>query len=555
MSRLRTMNDARVRVDKATGAVRSFFGTDLVEPPATATAADTTAAAKSDDFLAANRELFKLENVEVQELRRRQGSATESVVYQQMQDGIPVYGAQIVIGFQKSDGKVASATNQVDYAIPAGLTRDAVKVTPQAAVKTAREMLGRRFAEVTIGEPTLFIYRHVAQPSEATGERPIRDEMLATGSGRIGQVYLAWEVPTDTKQPDGNWDVLVDATSNDVVAVRDRRRGISVNGLVFAPDPITTSGDKTLSSATAEGTLNAHRKQVQINNLDPANGGKIVLSGKWCFCRDIETPTFKPPTTTTDFSFGAKQREFLSVMAYYWVDQAVEYLRAFNVPAFNKAVEARKIALDACGVQGEDNSHFTLDAQGAPYLAFGEGGVPDAADAHVILHEYGHAMHWYMGTEQNGLGSEEGFGDFLAGSFLDRFNTAQFDRDSVFPWDNNAGNRYSNDRFFNTPRKFSDANYPTLSTHVKGSVLAATLWGLFLALGGSANDATKRKAAGDRIVHIYMEMLVSIANEAPVIDLARGMIAADQAINNGVNGAAIKKAFKDRGLDVEANVA
>jgi zinc metalloprotease ZmpB len=549
MSRLRTTSDSRVRLDEATGAVRSFFGVDLVEPPPAALDAQS-AAAKSDDFLAANRELFKLQDIDLREVQRREGSATESVVYQQTHDGIPVYGAQIVVGLQKSDGKVSSAVNQVDYEIPTSLTRASATVSPDAAVATARSLLAGRFGEVTTGNPTLFIYRHVAQAPEATAARRIRAEMLAVGNGEVGRVYVVWDVPTDTKNPDGNWNVLVDATSNVVVAVRDRRRNASVKGLVFQPDPITTSGDNTLSSATPQATLNPQRKEVQLNNLDPPNAGKFSLSGTWCFCKDIESPPFTPPTTPTNFSFGAKEREFLSVMVYYWVDQVVDYLRSFNIPAFNNAVAARKIALDAQGVNGDDNSHFTLDAQGAPYLAFGEGGVPDAADAHVILHEYGHAMHWYMGTDQNRLGSEEGFGDFLAGAFLDRFNAAQFGRESVFPWDNNAGDQYSTDRFFNTPRKFSDANYPALGPHVKGSVLAATLWDLFLSLGGDSNDAAKRQAAADTVVHIYVEMLVTVANEAPVIDLGRGMISADGAINGGANKDKIIAAFARRGLDL-----
>src|SRR5262249_44422092 len=157
-----------------------------------------------------------------------------------------------------------------------------------------------------------------------------------------------------------------------------------------------------------------------------------------------------------DFKYGSKDRNFLSVMAYYWVDRTVEYLRSLGNPTYNAAVEGTRILLDAQGLHGQDNSHFTTDAQDHPTFAFGEGAVPDASDAHVIVHEYGHAMHFYMGTQQNRAGTEEGYGDFLAGSWLDRFNTHHFQRESVFPWDNNnsSSDHYSDDRFFNTPRKF-----------------------------------------------------------------------------------------------------
>ena len=234
---------------------------------------------------------------------------------------------------------------------------------------------------------------------------------------------------------------------------------------------------------------------------------------------------------------------FLSVMTYYWVDRVVTYLRGFNVPAYNHAVEATRIMLDAQAVDSADNSHFTTDVNGKPYLAFGEGGVPDAADAHVIVHEYGHALHFYLGTHQNAAGSEEGYGDFLAGSWLDRFNDAGFQRESVFPWDNNksASDHYSDDRFLNSNRKFSDANYNSLEIHIKGSVLAATLWDLYLSLGGNV-------AAADTINHLYVEMLLLVASNAPVADLAKGLVTADAAVNGGANGVKIKAAFKGRGL-------
>jgi hypothetical protein len=291
--------------------------------------------------------------------------------------------------------------------------------------------------------------------------------------------------------------------------------------------------------------LNPQRREVDLENLEEPVGGVLTLVGKWAASRDLEPPTFGPPSTTTDFKYGAKDRKFLSVMTYFWVDRLVTYLRGFGVTTYNQAVESQRISLDAQGVDGDDNSHFTLDSMNRPYLAFGEGGVPDASDAHVIVHEYGHAMHYYLGTDQNGDGSEEAFGDFLAGAWLDRFNTSGFQRTSVFPWDNNASSsdHYSDDRFFNTPRKFSDSGYNQLEIHVRGSVLAAALWDLFLALGGNTT-------AADTVIKIYMEMLVAVPHEAGAANLAKGLVTADAALNGGANKAAIKAAFAGRGLAV-----
>src|SRR6185295_9168573 len=64
---------------------------------------------------------------------------------------------------------------------------------------------------------------------------------------------------------------------------------------------------------------------------------------------------------------------------------------------------------------GADNS-FATDKQDE--IRFGKGGVDDAEDAEVILHEYGHAIHFsqsptfYSSVESGAIG--EGFGDYWA---------------------------------------------------------------------------------------------------------------------------------------------
>ena len=64
---------------------------------------------------------------------------------------------------------------------------------------------------------------------------------------------------------------------------------------------------------------------------------------------------------------------------------------------------------------GADNSFATDHPKNE--LRFGKGGVDDAEDAEVILHEYGHAIHFSQNfsfaSEEAGAISE-GFGDYWA---------------------------------------------------------------------------------------------------------------------------------------------
>lgn len=540
-----------IEYDQKTGAVRSFFGEDLFQEPQ-GMESDKTSGAKTTDFLEMNKALFQLENIDLVQTDKREGSATESITYQQQHQGVPVYGARFVVGMRKEDNRVTSSVNQVDYELPAELRPEDARLSSQDAISVVRESLDGKFTKIENGKPQLFVYRF-STPQDVEPPHPpppIRAELLSLRQGEEGQVYLVWQVLVDTFEPNGNWEFLIDAVTGKIVNVKDRRSYVSRKGFVFMPDPITTSGNLGLSSQTVEATLNPERREVDIENLNTPPNGQFRLEGKWAECQDIEPPFFGQPVTTTDFRYTAKDRKFLSVMAYYWIDRLIEYLRGFSVPTFNQTVANVKIALDAQGLNGEDNSHFTLNAGGKPYLAFGEGGVPDAEDAHVIAHEYGHALHWYMNSRQNSLGNEEGFGDFLGGAWLDRFNSQQFQREAVFPWDNNnsAADHYSNDRFFNTARKYSDADFNGLDIHVKGSVLAAALWDLYQRMGGNSPQASTREQAADRAIHLYLEMLISMPNNVAVKDLGNGLITADKALNAGANAANIRAAFAARGL-------
>ena len=101
-------------------------------------------------------------------------------------------------------------------------------------------------------------------------------------------------------------------------------------------------------------------------------------------------------------------------MAYFWVNQAQEYLQSLGfgttLPPAN--AESQDVRIDQYGV---DNS-FSRDKH--DFLRFGKGGVDDAEDAEVIVHEYGHAVH---DAQVPGFGSSldagsigEAFGDYLA---------------------------------------------------------------------------------------------------------------------------------------------
>ena len=132
---------------------------------------------------------------------------------------------------------------------------------------------------------------------------------------------------------------------------------------------------------------------------------------------------------------------------------------------------------------GQDNS-FATDHP-VDELRFGKGGVDDAEDAEVILHEYGHAIHFSQNfsfaSEEAGAISE-GFGDYWA---ADVTNTSR--RLPIRPA-SPTGTRSRTPRRCRTACGGSDTNlhYPTdLSgeVHHDGQIWSRALWDIRTALG------------------------------------------------------------------------
>ena len=183
-------------------------------------------------------------------------------------------------------------------------------------------------------------------------------------------------------------------------------------GSVFMVNPVQSSGDQSLTDqkdADAAVPASAYAK-VAIRNLD----GSGYLRGSWV---TVQSATGTPAYSTTNtFSYTRHQDQFEQVMAYFWVNQAQEYLQSLGfgstLPGIVK--QSFDVKIDQ---YGGDNSYQT----DKPYrVRLGKGGVDDAEDAEVIVHEYGHAVHASQvpgyGTSEEAGSIGESFGAYLAGS-------------------------------------------------------------------------------------------------------------------------------------------
>ena len=208
----------------------------------------------------------------------------------------------------------------------------------------------------------------------------------------------------------GLFATLVVAAAVAAIAATAGGKSPAATGSVFVPNPVQSTGDESLTDqkdSDAAVPASAYYT-VPLTNLD----GSGYLHGDYA---TVASETGKPAYSATGtFSYTRSQDQFEQVMAYFWVTEAEKYLQSLGFgstyPAINNYPYRVRI-----NQYGADNS-FTTDHP-IDEIRYGKGGVDDAEDAEVILHEYGHAIHFGQGfafaSEEAGAISE-GFGDYWA---------------------------------------------------------------------------------------------------------------------------------------------
>jgi zinc metalloprotease ZmpB len=181
-------------------------------------------------------------------------------------------------------------------------------------------------------------------------------------------------------------------------------------GSVFMVNPVQSSGNENLTDqndSDAAVPASAYAT-VQLRNLD----GSGYLRGTWVTVQSATgTPAY---STTNQFFYTRHQDQFEQVMAYFWVNQAQEYLQSLGFGSTLPGIvhESFNVKIDQ---YGGDNSYQT----DKPYrIRLGKGGVDDAEDAEVIVHEYGHAVHQSQvpgfGSSEEAGSIGESWGDYFA---------------------------------------------------------------------------------------------------------------------------------------------
>jgi zinc metalloprotease ZmpB len=305
------------------------------------------------------------------------------------------------------------------------------------------------------------------------------------------------------------------------------------SALVFLPNPVQSLGDESLTDQKDSDAAvpAAAYHAVTLTNLD----GSGFLQGDYA---DVYSSTgdraFSPTNT---FAYTRSDDRFEQVMAYYWITQAQKYVQSLGfgsrLPAIND--EPQNVRINQLGV---DNSFETTHPKDE--LRFGKGGVDDAEDAEVILHEYGHALHaaqnFNFDPEQNGAISE-GFGDYWAVTVTDVVAgvPTQTPEACVADWDSTS---YTAGPVHCLRRLDTNLHYPADlngEVHHDGQIWSRALFDIRNALGNVKADTIILQGTNGY-------------TGTTMPDLANRTVAAAQSLYGTSTANAVRAAFQARGI-------
>ncbi|WP_371675414.1 M36 family metallopeptidase [Streptomyces sp. NBC_01276] len=303
-------------------------------------------------------------------------------------------------------------------------------------------------------------------------------------------------------------------------------------GRIFMVNPVQSSGDQTLVDAkdAADAVPASAYTTAALHNLDGSGG----LSGKWAYVR---SETGAPATVADAARYDRADDGFGQVMAYFWVNEAQEYLQGLGfgseLPGANDRAQPVRI-----NQYGADNSFFT-DKKAE--IRFGKGGVDDAEDAEVIVHEYGHAVHNAQvpgfGTSPEAGAIGEAFGDYLAvevGAHADAVRgwPSKTDPACVADWDSTS---YSTAphclRRIDGTKVYADR---VGEVHADGEIWSRALFDIRGALGSRTAD------------RVIVNAQFGFAPGTSFQDAALTTVATAQRMYGGTAADAVRAAFKAR---------
>ena len=372
-----------------------------------------------------------------------------------------------------------------------------------------------------------------------------------------------WRVELPSGLPIKDLEVLVDAGSGDVVSKTDQLQHAAGKAKLYVPNPpVEQGGYAGLGTGVAAdhkdhdtAKLTALREAVKLPRMQGD-----CLKGKFVEAR-YDKPAKKVCKRSRNWSGVTRSNDkFEALMAYFHIDRTQAYIQSLGfTKAHHAAIDDRqqKIVADAFA---PDNSYYSPQDR---KIRYGSGGVDDAEDADVIIHEYGHSI---QDNQDPGFGCGahfcqagalgEGFGDYNSAMMTfsipglpDPVHAAYciFDWDGVVGWGGPlaapCGRVADGSDGVSTlpqaltpggPCDFGSAGDPQLDIHCVGEVWTHGLLDLRVGGMGQAMDVD---LLASQFSYVHSETFATAVG---------ALVAADNAIFGGSHVAAICSEMRDQ---------
>ncbi len=491
------------------------------------------------------------------------------LTFRQVLDGTPVLGAYVRINIGV-DGKPTMVLNGFRPHV-AGAELPAATIDAEAAAQIAANQAGRTI--LLLGEPEEVIYandpprrawhlvaRATAGPAEwsilidaATGDVLAWIDQRTHAHESTGQIAADIDAADDGLRTSNPYAIEI---ANDVqwVATVDGR------GFVFDPDPLTSAGVEYgppyIDADNADiPELNAERVEAPLRDISYWSDGLYRLSGPYVDIVGTSSSDFQytPPALADAHGFDLTRghEHFEAVNSYFHIDQSQRYVQTAvpEIPIHNFPVRVNPRAW------AQDNSTYTpgADPRTDGFIRFGTGGIDDAEDAHVILHEYAHALlevsarNLRVGSLE-GQALHEGWADYWAVSYtrelIESGAVPPRDWRKVFTWD---GNESWEGRYLEHSGIYPDdapcSRGGACNIYNDGTLWATTLMEVYDVLGRHTTDRL------NLLSHLYL------IPPATLQDAAEAIIQADLDYHDGAHLSTLLDVFGRRGFVQTAEFA
>ncbi|HET7500316.1 MAG TPA: M36 family metallopeptidase, partial [Kofleriaceae bacterium] len=378
----------------AHGTPMSLFGT-LSAPAAPPSMADARA------FLTDHAQLLQLtgDPAELEPIASVDSPLGTHVTFAQRFQGVRVFGAEIKVHFDH-DGRVVALSNTA---------------VPRLALDTRPKISAARALDVALASVPA-ADRQDADPPEAP-------ELVVYADA--GAPVLAYRVVVPTTGP--TLQFFVGANTGALVGqpIDINRYFVTGTGQVFKDNAVVATQDNNLvdNRDAASAVPSTAYSLVTLQGLN----GNNLLDGQFA---SGSASKRRAAGTSNNFIFVRDNNAFSETMAYFHIDFAERYIQSLGFTNVNNRQQV--FSVDRSTV---DNSSYSPSTK---RITYGTGGVDDAEDGEVIIHEYGHSVQdnqvpGFGSTEQGGA-MGEGFGDYLAGT-VNAALTGEFQLLCIAEWD------------------------------------------------------------------------------------------------------------------------